>query len=76
MYLIIVINTVEKHVDFVETSMEIQMMSSTPQLECWSPLHMTLEQLGKWQAITPAVMGVALLAHSAPMNYQLEPNVT
>ncbi|XP_029312584.1 IgGFc-binding protein-like [Cottoperca gobio] len=34
----------------------------------------SLGQLGKWQENTPAVMGVAPLAHNAPMTYLLEPN--
>lgn len=75
MYLMLVFNIVEKRVDFVETSMEIQMMSSTPHLEWWSPLQMSLGKLGKWQATTPAVMGVVPPAHNAPMSCLLEPNV-
>ena len=73
--LLLFIHTVGKHVDFVETSMEIQMMSSAPRLEWWSPLQLSLGQLGKWRATTPAVMGVAPPVHSVPMSFLLELSV-
>ena len=62
-------------VDFVETSMEIKMMSSRPHLEWRSPLQMSLGHLGRWQETTPVVMGVVPPVHNAPMTFLLELSV-
>lgn len=67
------ITTVGKHVDFVETSMEIKAMSTSRHPESGSTLHKNLEQRGKLQAITTAAMGVAPLAQDVQMSNLLEP---
>lgn len=53
--------------DFVETSMETQTMTSTPQVEPLSHLQMFLGHPGRCLATTHAVMDAAPPVHSALM---------